>query len=1440
MAEIIEYQQGTSSAAVPDGYTPVTNPIHPALRTSNRLAHFSADVYDTSAESHLSRLLKILLGDAGVGQLHKRLLLARLHATIGGTNFFDLDSFYGAILGVRRRRDELLLANPTLDVLTPEDWDSTRIRDGSFRSRIEQFARGISEGATKKGLETVLEALLGCEVDVVEMWERDDQISRTWGDVEALGTWGSVEGQGTWGNVESNGTSRPFKQRHVVLVRPHRTLSSEEIFSAYSAIDRIKPAGALVTIQQVPAEEIASVPIARIAADSEHWEVRSTVRNSKVAGTTILYSGDEDAVVSIPVAPWSSFQGEAWSLMAEQPSVIAYTTPATVSMVDQIDPSATDLTIEKVVMDGQEILFSPTNAIRPVQSILAGRMASDGVLACNPMNGWGEGGLSFLTEIPRSNIGTSTGSVSPASVYIDGIPVEMLASVVTKDQSGRLALLFWTSPVRPIDSTSNDIIEIRFDAERELNHVSYEVAAFPQNVSIQAWRRETGVWEEVFTHGHYASSPGGITGAIPAGFVHPYHFGSAHWIKVSTSVNPISAQALRVVFSRTGVGIMPVGIDGSPAPYPLGLRNFDVGFRISDEDSVPNGDPDAVIASTRNVLDQSIQHSIKRYGADLAADGAETYWKCEGMPISRAVTSLYLDIGSGGLPQVIDRIYLDPYCSGPTLNVYWSNSLPDDADLPLCASLEQPLRPMASGNISNVESGDGGLSWPDSLPAWFDFDGDDLGLDLRKSFWWAAEIYPGFSTGQVPNHAAIWSAGKLVDSVNLGDFSVTFTSTNVVFTVCGQAASTNAWSWTPGQKLVLCGMWDATSKTVTIGVRNPDGSFVAVNDTSGTATLPNQPIDALRIGKSVGSAGSNEVSPDLRMIKFAMGYGTPSLESVSGSLDTYCRKPRYAASGVDNTAGTVIRYHPGYEGWNASGGYTFGWMGGHIDMWDQIRWTPIPHDFVLAKGWLKFAPILARYVKLEFSDLVAEPYEPFLVHSKDVKVHNSALTSLAPLSGRSIINDPTPVSPMVLSAGGKFDLGPARGGYPADSGSTDPYALVMSPTSGLVAIDPIVASRLAERAGFGFQLQEWQPRRVGSQFSQTGKHVYSIYTVPHTSKVAYFVGVREVKVGRSKADEMFDAKVYFDTFLDIYNVKPGFTTNYDSGVFYTVQSTTPGVLGSPLSVQSKIMSSYSDVEAIQFATQQTPPQQIVPDDRFKSSALSTSDFTDTAGWTGYSDGIVVWHPARRSVLVTRDPALVTAVYGPDSPIVHPPVSPVFSLTNTSITTVSSSSIGGIITPQLPVSSKGMLHVAARITPYVDLKAPLYLQLYGSDQATLLREVEITGQKDVQIETVMPYMLGSNPLLESSVYAAVVQKGPYRDSWIMGALSVFDDGMLWEFSIDGGSSWVPGLDTRNNWAGVVRFPRPGSSLQWRCTMYRQSVGINSIQIRPWYRRRIGGV
>lgn len=1447
-SEILQYQQGTDVALPPEGFEQVTNPLGPPKRTSSRLAHFPDDIYDTSAETHIARFMKVLLGDSGVAQLHKRNLLARLQQTMGGINFFDLDAFYGAVLGVRRREAELLIKDPLNETLTPEEWDQARIRDGSYRSRIEQFAKALNMGATIRGIEATAEALLGCQCDVYESWRQDDRITQTWSGLQSTyASWTSMEGR-SWSDLENGGT-RPFAQRHIIWVFPHRTLTIEEQYSVQFSLERLKPAGTLVIVERAVSDSYSKIPIAGVYADSTHWEIRSAVRNTLILGTELLFPGAEDAIVPVSPPAWGAYQGEAWTLLANNPVVVAYTTPGDVSVADQIDPLSLDVVPQRVRIDDQEISFGPSNAVRPIQATMAGRSVSDGVLACNPHTGWGSKKPTDDTRgsrIRMIDFGSFDPSV-PADVYVDGIELGALSKVITRDRAGRSAPLFWTSAVRPVDAPDNEIIEIRLSAEEEFNHVSYEIASFPQVVDVQAWVAELGQWISVHTQNYHSSNPAGITGAIPRGYLHPYHHGNDHWTKIRASVSPTKASRIRFVMKRLTNGSPPVGFDGKPVAYPLGLRHVDIGYRVSSRSAIPNTDFASPISTTANVLGQPIQNSVTVFKAAYAADDSETFWKCEAQPISQAVVNMYLDVSdTQGNPQVFDRLFLDPYTTGPTMNLYWSNLSPDSTDLASAESKESPLMPTAvNGSLTVVGSGDRGIIWPTGVPAWFDFDNNEINFDPTKSWWWACEFYPNFPTNLVPDRACLFSSGTAQDATDYGDVSLVFNSAgSFTFRFCGLSITTAVWDWTPGQKIKLAGKWDADAQTIQLVVTNPTGPQVVVGSPAGIYTPLTENPDSIRLGRSLGSSVSNDVSLDITMLQFVMGYGDHDLEVVcqGTTLETYTTKPRYSDAGIDRTMGTFLRYHPSYVEWASEQGYSYGFMGGHVDLWSNVEWSPIAQDFVLAKGHVRFPLVRARYLKLEFTNLAPEPFETFLSHSKMVKLFSSSSTTLPPQTGRAIGSEPQPVYSTDQAVSDRFS---ANGPIPPPQfertvGSTtadDPYRLRPAPTTGLVVSDPVAAARLSSFAGYGFDMLKWQPARLPRQFTQKGKHVYDSAVLEHSNKIAFFAGVREVQVSRSDMKTPLDTPVYVDPFYDMENID-SYTTNYDPGLFYTNPTAAPAPLASPQTVTSKTFMTFTPVTELQFATQQTPPQQIMPDDQFRDTALASSTFEDDASWHSYGDGRVLWDSTRQGVLVTRNPASVVTYIELDTPIIHPPITPVFTSTPTVTSVISASASGGIESPEVVPSKGGLLNVAIRLTPLSTLQGSLYIQLIGSDGTTVLMEKEVTSQPGVQVEAVMPYVLNSQPLLEGTVRVRLVQKGPFRDEWIMNTFSLFDDGMLWEFSNDSGVEWMPAIRVRNNFAGIVNFPKDSNSIKWRCTMYRQSVGIDMIDIRPWHKGKVG--
>lgn len=1448
MAELLDFQQGSDVAVTPDGFVQATSPLQPNRHGPYRMAHFSDGVYNLSPESHLSRLLKVLLGDAGIGQLAKRHLLARLQQTFGGTHFFDLDSFYGVIFGVQRKQSELLPADPATAALDPAVLDAARIADGSYRSRIEAFAKGLGLGATAIGIEAVAEAVLGIECNVRELWMLDDQVTNTWSDLEAAGTWGALETY-SWGGLESDShltsNKRPFKNRHVIQLTPHRPLTNEEEYIVLYALDRIKPAGTLIVIQPLPVSFDIDIPISRAAADSEHWEVRSQVRNTLVNGQA-LHDGAIDSLVPIVTPAWGSYQGEAWTLMADNPSILAYSTPTDVSKIFQIDPQAKDLAIEQVIIDGKTVSFPPAYAARPIQATMAGRAASDGILVCNPQTTRAtiDSGPAFGGSFQMVLNNPTNDPALPAQLYVDGMDINELIAAVSSDRSSRISVMFWTAPPRPVDSTANDVLEVRFAQAGTLNNIVFEFAAFPQTIEIQVRDRNLGQWVTVSTQNYYTSTPAGITGRIPDGALHPYHFGSGHWQRISVGVEPVVCSEVRFVLKRA-VGAYPTGFDGKPVSYPLGLRNIDIGYRLDSPDKIPNIDLRNPIATTQNLVGQSVQHSIKKFAASTVIDNSSsTFWKCEAQPVTQAVTSLYLDIRDKfNQPQTFDRIFLDPYTSGPTLNIYWSDQDPEALDLAASPTREEPLLPLVvNGSISTSQIGDGGLSFPKGSLGYIDFDNADIGLDPYAGFYCAMEFYPGYATNLTTTNQTLWSMGNTASAAS-ADLALLWNAGSLTFTYAanGGTSCSIVPSWTPGQKIRVVAQFNPVARTLTLTARNGDGTTFVTN-TTGIAAGPivHNPVPVFRLGKMLSNTTTYDFGMDVRITRFALGYGAPSTFDVIVHMDAYARKPVYQSSTVEDfTDGTVIRFDPSYIGRSTLGteDFSIGFMGGHPDQWSGIVWNPVARDYVLAKGNIRLPRTRAKYIKLEFTNLMAEPYETFLVHDKPVKVFNPANTVKPPTTNRGDSSDPSPATNQTGISNQTASKG-TRATFERYVQAQDPYFDRPSPTAALVVIDPVAASNLSNQAGHGFSYQAWQPNRFAAQFTSRGKHVYSEVNIPHASKVAYFAGLRTVKMFRVDDTAPLDTPIYIDPFFDLYGIE-SFSSAYDPGVFHSADFAAPGVLVTPQTIVSKTFSSLSNMTALQFGTQQSPSQQLIPDDLFRDPGLSINTFTDSSGWHTFQDGRIIYDPTRSGLRVTRNPTTLVNFITQDTPIVHPPVTPVFTTNPTVGITLTSASQGGIEGPSVQVSAQGMLYVAARVTPTVSLQAPLFLQLIGSDNATVLMEMPFTSPLGVQTEIVMPYFLGAIPSLEGLVRARVVQKGPFRDEWYQQALSIYDDGLLWEFSNDGGTSWVPAINnTRNNFAGVVHFPRAGSSMKWRCTFYRQSVGISTIEVRPWYSRKIG--
>lgn len=169
-SELLSMQapQGVPRSTV---FKTVTDPLLPPQRVDEMLAHFPDNVYDKRPESHLSRLLKVLLGESGTGQLRKRYTYAHLSQFLATTHYQDLDTFFSGIFGLKRFIRESIDIDAYRDSALDSEWEAINAADASYRSRLSAFSAALSMAGTPSGLTMAANALLGHEVRIYETYE---------------------------------------------------------------------------------------------------------------------------------------------------------------------------------------------------------------------------------------------------------------------------------------------------------------------------------------------------------------------------------------------------------------------------------------------------------------------------------------------------------------------------------------------------------------------------------------------------------------------------------------------------------------------------------------------------------------------------------------------------------------------------------------------------------------------------------------------------------------------------------------------------------------------------------------------------------------------------------------------------------------------------------------------------------------------------------------------------------------------------------------------------------------------------------------------------------------------------------------------------------------------------------------------------------------------
>lgn len=380
----------------------ISDPIIPTQHSSINVNNFDPDLYNLDPSSHLMRFIKALVGAAGTGGLRKQVAVARMSANLAGTNFVDLDAFYGALFGMTRDVTELMptntdgsTLNPMTDVAPADVWDSAQSADSRYRSRIYALARAINMGATLPGLRAVAEAILNISVDIFESWVKVDLLSSN--QISATGgfQYGYIKAQFvTYHNINSlsynylegsqfGAGNTPTGNRGEVIFTPRRIITQQEAFQLAQVLRVLKPSGIQITISSSPSSSYAKVPALNFYSDSENWTVVSQVNPNILInqGTSTLYPQSTSDTSSRPA--FSAYEGEAWTYNPSIVKVSSY--ELTNDNLPVSNPVPTDQTV--AYADGVVHTYVASDAVMDTYQALAKRTSADGVMTAYPYQG---------------------------------------------------------------------------------------------------------------------------------------------------------------------------------------------------------------------------------------------------------------------------------------------------------------------------------------------------------------------------------------------------------------------------------------------------------------------------------------------------------------------------------------------------------------------------------------------------------------------------------------------------------------------------------------------------------------------------------------------------------------------------------------------------------------------------------------------------------------------------------------------------------------------------------------------------------------------------------------------------------------------------------------------------------------------------------------------
>lgn len=218
---------------------------------------FPEEVYNLAPQTTLYKFLLALLGDSGVNGMKKAITYARTQQALTNIHFEDLDALFAGPLFFNRQNMETYDTDPSNSLLTDEQWLEVHSKDANYRSRANDYVKGINLSPTQEGYNLIARSATGYDSEIYEQWRYYDDLNSD-----------SPIGYPNLGNTTS--------RNEIVVLPKTDNLDQTDLKYLNDAFNRIKSVNSIISF--VPqGSALVNIPINQVVSSSDFYYVQKIV-----------------------------------------------------------------------------------------------------------------------------------------------------------------------------------------------------------------------------------------------------------------------------------------------------------------------------------------------------------------------------------------------------------------------------------------------------------------------------------------------------------------------------------------------------------------------------------------------------------------------------------------------------------------------------------------------------------------------------------------------------------------------------------------------------------------------------------------------------------------------------------------------------------------------------------------------------------------------------------------------------------------------------------------------------------------------------------------------------------------------------------------------------------------------------------------------------------